>query len=90
MTFQYEKNRVFAKDLSGKLVAEITFPLEGGLYNINHTFVDDSLRGQGVAGRLMREAIGQIKEQGGRAAATCSYAKAWFEKHPEETAILGN
>lgn len=78
MDLQHESNRIFANDASGKLIAEITFPEEGGVATINHTFVDDSLRGQGVAGQLMTEAVKSIKESGWKLEATCSYAQKWL------------
>lgn len=88
MDFIYESDRVYAQDESGTLLAEINFPLENGVRNINHTFVDESLRGQGVAGKLMQAAVKTIKEQGEKAVPTCSYAVAWFQKHPEERDLL--
>ena len=78
-----EPTRVYALDDAGKLVAEITFPLkEPNVYCIVHTFVDTSLRGQGMADRLVRAALEQIRANGGTPVATCSYASAWLEKHP--------
>ena len=53
-----------------------------------HTFVDDTLRGQGVAGQLLQAAADQIRAEGKRARATCSYAEIWFERHPEEADLL--
>ena len=51
--FLREPTRVYALDGSGRLVAEITFPETApGVYTIDHTFVDASLRGQGVADQL--------------------------------------
>lgn len=48
--FSIEKDRVFMQDETGKTIAEITFPeTSDGVYTIDHTFVDESLRGQGVA-----------------------------------------
>ena len=52
---QYEKERVYALNEDGKLVAEITFPETApGVYTMDHTFVDPSLRGQGMADKLVR------------------------------------
>ena len=52
--FLREPTRVYALDGSGRLVAEITFPETApGVYTIDHTFVDASLRGQGVADQLV-------------------------------------
>lgn len=82
MDFIIEQNRVYAEDEQGKLLAEITFPqVEDGVYNIEHTFVDDSLRGQGVAGKLMELAVDEIEKKKGKIAADCSYAKHWLEKN---------
>ena len=48
MEFQYEKGRIYALDSAGKLIAEITFPEAGGIADIDHTFVDGALRGEGL------------------------------------------
>ena len=51
MKYQSEPYRIFCTDDAGKCVAEITFPeTEAGVCCIDHTFVDDSLRGMGIAG----------------------------------------
>ena len=84
MELTRETTRVYALNEEGKLVAEITFPMTApGVYTIDHTFVDPSLRGQGAADALVRAALEQIRENGGRVEATCSYAVRWLEKHPE-------
>ena len=87
MKFQREDGRIFAMD-GDRLVAEITFPARDGVADIDHTFVDDSLRGQGVAGQLVRAAADQIRADGSRARVTCSYARTWFARHPEEADLL--
>ena len=68
MEYQIADHRIFCEDAAGKLLAEITFP-------------DDSLRGQGVAGELVRRAVALLTEQGKQVTATCSYAAHWLEKH---------
>lgn len=79
-----ETTRVYARNEEGKLIAEITFPMTApGVYTIDHTFVDPSLRGQGAADQLVRAALEQIQENGGRVEATCSYAVRWLEQHPQ-------
>ena len=55
---------------------------------LNRTFVDESLRGQGVAGLLHQLAAEHIRTAGKTVRPTCSYAVAWFEKHPEYADIL--
>lgn len=82
MNFTVEKTRVYYNDEKGKTLAEVTFPeTEKGVYTIDHTFVDESLRGQGVAGKLVEKAVETIKNNGGEVKATCSYAVKWLEKN---------
>ena len=83
MDFQHEKGRIFALDADGKLLAEVTFPAENGVATITHTFVDDSLRGQGVASQILAEAAEQIRASGLRMNATCHVAAKWIAKHTE-------
>ena len=87
--FLREPTRVYALDGSGRLVAEITFPETApGVYTIDHTFVDASLRGQGVAGQLLRAAVDEVRAQGKQTRTSCWYAAQWFERHPEEQDLL--
>ena len=87
MEFQRETGRIYA-ERDGQLIAEITFPEEDGVAVIDHTFVDGSLRGQGVAGQLVRAAADQIRDQGKKARVVCTYARAWFDRHPEQADLL--
>ena len=89
MEFIIESNRIYTKNEAGKTVAEVTFPdIEKNRVEINHTFVDDSLRGQGIAGKLLKLAAEELRSSGRKAIPTCSYAIKWFEKHPEEADLL--
>lgn len=89
MDFIYEQNRVYLTNASGKMIAQVTFPaVDANTVNIDHTFVDDTLRGQGVAGKLMEAAARQLRETGRQAALTCSYAVKWFGQHPEYADLL--
>lgn len=82
MEFQIEPGRIWLPDESGKAVAEVLFPDDGEkTVNVTHTFVDDSLRGKGVAGLLMEVLAAELRRQGKRAHLSCSYAAGWFEKH---------
>lgn len=83
MDWKTEKDRISATDSDGKVIAEVTFPTMDGVSTIDHTFVDPSLRGTGVAGELVKLAADTILAKGNRIGATCSYAVAWFQRHPE-------
>lgn len=80
--FTIEPHRVFCADENGTMLAEVTFPETApGTFCIDHTFVDERLRGQGVAGQLVQAAVDEIRRQGGTVTATCPYAVRWLEKH---------
>lgn len=64
MEFIYEANRIYINDEEGKMIAEITFPLIGDkLVDLDHTYVSNVLRGQGIAGKLMEEAMKVIEKK---------------------------
>ena len=83
MDFITEKDRIYATDPAGNVIAEVTFPTVDGVSTIDHTFVDPSLRGGGIASKLVKLAADKILAEGNKIAATCSYAVAWFKRHPE-------
>lgn len=88
MPFVTESNRIYYEQ-EGRTLAEITFPaLDDTTVNIDHTFVDECLRGQGVAGRLMEPAAAELERTGRKAVATCSYARRWLENHPDQAEKL--
>ncbi|MDF2838892.1 MAG: N-acetyltransferase [Evtepia sp.] len=88
MEFIYEQERIYMLDSDDKLIAEVTFPTLNGVANIEHTFVDSSLRGQGVASKLMEATANQIRSSELKAKLTCSYAIQWFPNHPEYSNLL--
>ncbi len=82
MEYIKEKNRIYSREEAGKIVAEITFTkTEENDYVIDHTFVDESLRGLGIASHLVQMAVEQIHNQKGNVRATCPYAVKWLEKN---------
>ncbi len=89
MDFQKQKGRIFALGTNGELLAEVTFPTgPDGIADINHTFVDESLRGQGVANQLLQAAAQELRAQGRKTKTSCWYAAQWFAKHPQEQDLL--
>lgn len=84
MDFTHNENQIALYSETEELLAEVTFPYtDETTVNINHTFVDSSLRGQGIAGKLMQELVEDLKKRELKAIPTCSYALNWFEKHKE-------
>jgi hypothetical protein len=84
MDFKFEKNRIYLENEKGECIAEVTFPqISQNEVNINHTYVDRSLRGQGVADKLVKELAVFLRKNNKKAISTCAYAVDWFENHPE-------
>lgn len=91
MKFHYETNRIKATDDHGQLLAEITFPFrELDRVEIDHVFVTEECRGQGVASKLVELAYDYLKEQKYKADVTCPYAVSWFIRHPRNQDIVLN
>ena len=83
LEFLFEEGHIYALGKANKILAEITYHETGNdTIDIDHTFVDNSLRGQGVASDLVAMAVDAIQRQGKRVTASCSYAAKWLETHP--------
>lgn len=48
-----------------------------------HTLVPNSMRGKGIAGKLVDALIADAKSEGFRIVPQCSYVEAQFRRHPE-------
>ena len=91
MEFRTYKNRIVLVDDDDQALAEIDFPAmeeEPGTVEITHTYVDESLRGRGLAGKLMTRLIIYLERNQLKAWPSCSYAVDWFAKHSEAAHLL--
>lgn len=70
----------FEYEQQGERVAEITWVLRDGVMNMDHTYVSDVLRGQGVAKKLLDTAANYARENNLKMNAICSYVVSAFEK----------
>ena len=76
-------------DTFGKEVARIDFPsIPGGDVDIRRTFVDESMRGKGIAARLMKTVADKVRKEGKKVRPSCSYAVKWFGEHKDYNDIL--
>lgn len=64
----------------GQILAEIEWILRDNVMNMNHTYVSDQLRGQGVAKKLLDQAAHYARDNNLKMNAICSYVVAAFEK----------
>ena len=54
-----------------------------GSYVLTHVEADPALRGTGAAARLMQAIVDHARAQNLKLIPRCSYAVAWFRRHPE-------
>ena len=74
MDILFERDRFYIGDPI-KPQAQITFRQLGpDRIEVDHTFVDESLRGQGIAGKLVEAVAAYAREKALKVSATCSYA----------------
>lgn len=89
MYYIIEENRIEYRNEEGKALALQTFSeIEEGVVEIDHTEVDSSLQGQGIAGKLTELAVVYLKNQGKKIVPSCSYVKSWFENRAEYQNLL--
>ncbi|MHB1315707.1 MAG: GNAT family N-acetyltransferase [Christensenellales bacterium] len=89
MDWCYEEGRIYSENEAGELMAEATYVRrENGEIEIDHTYVNPVLRGQGVAGKMMEAIVAYLRKTGQKAAATCSYAHEWFNRNEESCADI--
>lgn len=72
----------FKTEVEGHL-AHVAYRIENGALDIRHTVVPEEIGGRGIASALVKAAYDYAREKDLRAVATCSYAVAWLERHPE-------
>jgi len=75
-----ENKFAFLNEQEGEKLAEITWQQNGSVMVMDHTYVSDKLRGQGVAKQLLDQAASYARENGYKMKAVCSYVVAAFEK----------
>ncbi|MCB0542366.1 MAG: N-acetyltransferase [Lewinellaceae bacterium] len=75
------KKGAFFVEGEGKRLAEMAFTMAGAhKMIIDHTDVDDSLRGQGVGRKLLDALLPYVREHEIKVIPLCPYAKSVFEK----------
>jgi predicted GNAT family acetyltransferase len=73
----------FVIEREGKRLAELTYTVAGKTATLDHTEVDDALRGQGAGAKLVKAAVEWARASGTKLNPTCSYARAVFDKTPD-------
>ena len=70
------------------LLAWANYRIQGGAFVIPHVEADPALRGTGAASRLMQQIVEHARTGQLVIVPRCSYARAWFQRHPEAADVL--
>lgn len=76
----------FETFIDGKL-CKLDYLQNGKNFVITHVGVHPSLRGQGVAGKIVEAGLGYARENSFRVIPMCSYAAAYIRRHPEHAGL---
>jgi len=96
------KNRTFVPDMEtkiettntggkvlafdGELVGRLEFSFDGNVMSIDHTYAFK--KGMGIGGTLVSAANDYAVSKGLKVKPVCSFASAWYERHPQFEDIL--
>jgi predicted GNAT family acetyltransferase len=82
-------NGYYVGDSAQEAVARITYVTkEPDIIIIDHTFVDPSLRGQGIALKLVDEMVKFARDHKKKIIPVCSYAVKVLERDPKYNDVL--
>ena len=72
----------------GKRLAEMTYTVAGTRVIIDHTDVDEALRGTGAGAKLVKAAVEWARAEQQRLLPLCPFARSVFDKTPEYSDVL--
>ncbi len=88
VTRNEDRSRFEVHTADGRLAGFAEYRAGDGVRDFVHTVVKDEFEGQGVGGKLAREALDQTRAEGLKVVATCPFIKGWIEKHPDYEDLL--
>ncbi|MGO3441526.1 MAG: GNAT family N-acetyltransferase [Serratia liquefaciens] len=84
LKFLEDEKRFYINDQQGKMIAEISFVSSGDkLTIIDHTWVDEVLKGQGVGKKLVALVVAKMRAENRKIIPLCPFAKHEFDTTPE-------
>jgi uncharacterized protein len=73
---------------AGKRLAEMTYTVAGARVIIDHTNVDDALRGTGAGKKLVHAAVEWARAENVMLLPLCPFARSVFDKNPDYSDVL--
>ena len=78
----------FVIERSGEILAQLTYSRGGAILILDHTDVDERLRGTGAGARLVKAAVEWARQEKVQLMPLCPFAKSVFEKNPAYGDVL--
>jgi uncharacterized protein len=72
----------------GERLAVMSYTVAGSRVIIDHTDVDDRLRGKGAGKQLVKSAVEWARRENVKLMPLCPFAKSVFDKTPEYSEVL--
>ncbi len=69
-------------DGAGEMIAEMTFSSMPGALIIDHTYVRDDNRGEGLGKVLLESVIGMARDEGLKVIPLCPFVRAQVDREP--------
>ena len=85
---EHGRKGAFYIDENGEWIAELTYEKNNGTMTIDHTEIDEKLRGEGIGQDMVKAAVEYARANGLKIKADCPYAKKVIERTPEFQDIL--
>jgi len=78
----------FVLERDGKRLAELSYTVAGSRVILDHTQVDESLRGTGTGAKLVSAAVDWARVEKRKLLPLCPYARSVFDKTPAYGDVL--
>lgn len=90
MTFELNENDLRGYDDNKQLIGRISFTIinDNRTIVVEHTWVDDNHRHQGIAKSLTEYLINQVIENKQTILPLCPYTKFYFSEHPALSELI--
>lgn len=80
---EHGRKGAFYIDENGEWIAELTYVKNEGTMTIDHTEVDEKLRGEGIGEDMVKAAVEYARKEGLKIKPDCPYARKVIERTPE-------
>jgi predicted GNAT family acetyltransferase len=71
-------------------LAIAAYERRGDVIVFTHTVVPAALQGKGIASRLIKHALDDVRAQGLKIDPQCEFVAAYLDRHPEERDLLAD